>query len=56
MSAEQVAVIPQCEECRERWLPDDEERWRGYLHCDGDVVLFCPECGWHEFGERRSSG
>jgi hypothetical protein len=26
MSAEQVALIPQCAECREIWLPADEER------------------------------
>jgi hypothetical protein len=26
MSAEQVALIPQCAECEARWLPADEER------------------------------
>jgi hypothetical protein len=31
MSAEQVALIPQCAECGDFWPRDDEERWRAYL-------------------------
>jgi hypothetical protein len=31
VSAEQVALIPQCAECGERWLPDDVERWSAYF-------------------------
>jgi hypothetical protein len=49
MSAERVALIPQCVECLERWLPGDQERWRAYLDCDGDVVFYCPECAEREF-------
>jgi hypothetical protein len=29
VSAEQVALIPQCAECGEVWLPADEDRWYG---------------------------
>jgi hypothetical protein len=41
MSAEQVALIPQCEECGAFWLPGDQERWRAYLDTDDEVVIFC---------------
>jgi hypothetical protein len=34
MSAEGVAVILQCAECRTVWLPADEERWEAYLTDD----------------------
>ena len=34
MSAEQVALIPHCVECEERWLPVDSERWFAYLTDD----------------------
>jgi hypothetical protein len=37
MSPEQVALIPQCAECGEAWLPADEDRW----------------CAERELGERR---
>jgi hypothetical protein len=39
VSAEQVAVIPQCAECSERWLPGDEERWSAYLDTDDELAL-----------------
>jgi hypothetical protein len=38
VSTEQVAVIPRCAECGERWLPDDEDRWRAYLDTDDELV------------------
>jgi hypothetical protein len=53
MSAEQVAVMPQCEECREAWLPGDAERWQAYWIDDGPddkLVFYCPECTTREFG------
>jgi hypothetical protein len=31
MSAEGLAVIPQCVECGTVWLPADEARWEAYL-------------------------
>jgi hypothetical protein len=49
MSAEQVALIPQCAECRKVWLPADEERWLAYLDTEGEIVFFCPECAQREF-------
>jgi hypothetical protein len=30
MSVEQVALIPQCVECGEVWLPADDERWQAH--------------------------
>jgi hypothetical protein len=53
MSAEQAALIPQCAECGERWLPAD----RGALwafHTDDEPpenVFYCPECAEREFGD-----
>ena len=35
MSAEQVVLIPQCAECLDVWLPDNEDRWRCYVVDDG---------------------
>jgi hypothetical protein len=49
VSAKQVAVIPQCAECGDFWLPDDVDRWRAYLDTDDEVVIFCPECAEREF-------
>jgi predicted nucleic acid-binding Zn-ribbon protein len=57
MSAEQVALIPQCEECLAIWMPADEERWQAHCIDDGPeekLVSYCPECGEREFGEWRS--
>ncbi len=56
MSAEQFASIPQCAECHEVRLPDDEERWRAYLDTDDELVFYCPECAGREFGEREQQG
>jgi hypothetical protein len=51
MSLERVALIPQCAECGERRLPDDEERWRAYLDADDDLLFYCPPRAESEFGE-----
>jgi hypothetical protein len=48
-SLPQLVVIPNCAECGEWWLPADEDRWRLYLDCDGDLVWFCSECAAREF-------
>lgn len=31
MSAERVALIPECVGCYARWLPADKERWQAWL-------------------------
>jgi Zn finger protein HypA/HybF involved in hydrogenase expression len=52
ISAEQVAVILECEECRELWLPGDVERWQAYWIDNGPedkLVFYCPECAVREF-------
>jgi hypothetical protein len=51
VSAEQVALVPQCTECGEVWLPADEDRWRAYLDTDHELVFYCPECASGEFDE-----
>lgn len=51
MSAEQVALLPQCPECGEAWLPADEDRWRAYLDIDDELVFYCRECANREFGD-----
>ena len=51
MSAEQVALIPQCAECREVLLTADEDRWKAYLDTDDQLVFFCPECAEREFSD-----
>ena len=53
VSAEQVALIPQCAECGEVWLPGDEGRWSAYLDTDGEIVFYCPEWAEREVGEWR---
>lgn len=52
MSAEQLALTPQCAECEALWLPADEERWRAYLTDDepAELPFYCPECANREFG------
>jgi hypothetical protein len=52
MSAESVALIPQCQECSAHWLSADEERWAAYLTDDepAEVVFYCPRCSAGEFG------
>ena len=34
VSAESVALIPECAECEARRLPADEDRWQAYLSDD----------------------
>jgi hypothetical protein len=34
--------IPQCAECKEVWLPADEDRWRAYLDTDDEPRLLLP--------------
>jgi hypothetical protein len=44
VSAEQVGVIPLCEECRKVWLPADRERWQAHWIDDGPdekLVFYC---------------
>ena len=48
MSAESVALIPECAECDARWLPADEKRWRAYLGGDdleepAELAFYFPE-------------
>jgi hypothetical protein len=44
VSAEQVALIPECAECDARWLPADEDGWSAYLTDDEppELVFYCP--------------
>jgi hypothetical protein len=53
MSAERVALIPQCAECRKVWLPADGERWEAYLADDAppELAFYCPACSGREFGD-----
>jgi RNase P subunit RPR2 len=48
-----VAVVPQCEECRQVWLPGDADRWHAF-RIDDDandrLVFYCPSCAEREFG------
>jgi hypothetical protein len=49
VSAEPVAPILQCEECRRVWVPADKDRWRAYPTDDeGELVFFCPHCAARE--------
>jgi hypothetical protein len=50
MSLEQAALIPQCAECGELWLPIDDDRWRAYLDTDSELVFYCPKCAERELG------
>jgi hypothetical protein len=53
VSAEPVALTPQCEECNKVWLPTDEERWQAHWIDDGPdekLVFYCAECAEREFG------
>jgi len=47
VSAEGIALIPECAECDARWLPADEERWLAHLGGDdldepAELVFYCP--------------
>jgi hypothetical protein len=52
VSTESVALIPECAECAQRWLPADAERWAAYLTDDEppELVFYCPACAEREFG------
>jgi hypothetical protein len=50
VSAEPVALIPQCEECHRVWLPADEDRWRAYLTID-EIAFYCLDCADREFDD-----
>jgi hypothetical protein len=60
VSAEHVAIVPECIACGARWLPADEERWwlvrldlSGFTH--GHVyklAWYCRSCAAREFGNR----
>ena len=52
MNSQDVAIVRACEECGERWLPSEPERWRAEFLDNGpeDVLKFwCPECWQREF-------
>jgi hypothetical protein len=52
VSAERVALTPQCTECGRVWMPNDEERWSAYWVGDGPeeaLAFFCPDCAEREF-------
>ena len=51
MSAEPVAPILQCEECRRFWVPADRHRWRAYRTDDEELFFFCPGCAEREFSD-----
>ena len=56
MSADQVALIPQCQECQRVWLPSDLDRWHTYgirSGFDDWVAFWRPEGAVREFGEWR---
>lgn len=53
VSAEPVALIPQCEECNKVWLPTEGETWQAHWIDDGPdekLVFYCWECAEREFG------
>jgi hypothetical protein len=35
VNSHDVAIVPECEECGERWRPADSERWRAEFFDDG---------------------
>jgi hypothetical protein len=52
MSAERVALIPECAECgKGSGLPADTERWAAYLTDDElpELAFYCPDCADREF-------
>jgi hypothetical protein len=44
VSAERVALIPECAERRSIWLPADEDRWATYVTGDEppELAFYCP--------------
>jgi hypothetical protein len=60
VSAERVALTPQCAECQALWLAADDERWRAYLGGDdlddpAELAFYCPDCAEREFGGQGAS-
>jgi hypothetical protein len=51
VSAEPVALILRCEECRRVWLPADEGRWRAYLTIDDEIGFYRSDCAHREFAD-----
>jgi hypothetical protein len=54
VSAESVALIPECAECVAVWLPDSGERWRAYWIDGGpdeQLVFYCYECAELALGD-----
>jgi hypothetical protein len=49
MTAEKVALIPQCAECREFWLPADEDRRRAYLDTEDEPSSIALNAAQREF-------
>jgi hypothetical protein len=55
MNSHDVAIVPACEECDERWLPADSKPWRARAEFipgsgPGDRLGFwCPDCWEREF-------
>ena len=49
MSAEQIALVPRCTECKAHWLSADRERWQAHLGGDDldeppEVFFYCLRC------------
>ena len=53
VSAEPVALIPQCEECSKVWLPTGGDRWQAHWIDDGpeEKLVHCADCAEREFGD-----
>jgi hypothetical protein len=52
MNSQSVAIVPECEECGDRWLPADAERWRAEFLDDGPddrLAFWCANCWEREF-------
>jgi hypothetical protein len=52
VSAERIALIPQCAACGKCWLSADGERREAYLTCEEppEVAFYRPERAEQEFG------
>jgi hypothetical protein len=56
MSAEQVALIPQCVECGAVWLAVNDDRGQAWLTDDEppELAFYCPDCAEREFGGEKA--